>query len=82
MTNDDEGEGGVTIPPKIDDVIYEQPLINDDDMQVACFAMCIYFCRVRKDRASDDDVDNLTSVYADDRLYIIGRFFLFVCHKK
>ena len=26
MTNDDEGEGGVTIPPKIDDVIYEQPL--------------------------------------------------------
>ena len=27
MTNDDEGEGGVTIPPKIDDVIYEQPLI-------------------------------------------------------
>ena len=27
VTNDDEGEGGVTIPPKIDDVIYEQPLI-------------------------------------------------------
>ena len=26
MTNDDEGEGGVKIPPKIDDVIYEQPL--------------------------------------------------------
>ena len=26
MTNDDEGEGGVNIPPKIDDVIYEQPL--------------------------------------------------------
>ena len=26
MTNDDGGEGGVTIPPKIDDVIYEQPL--------------------------------------------------------
>ena len=27
MTNDDEGEGGGgTIPPKIDDVIYEQPL--------------------------------------------------------
>ena len=26
MTNDDEGEGGVTIPPKNDDVIYEQPL--------------------------------------------------------
>ena len=26
VTNDDEGEGGVTIPPKIDDVIYEQPL--------------------------------------------------------
>ena len=28
VTNDDEGEGGVTIPPKIDDVIYEQPLTN------------------------------------------------------
>ena len=27
MTNDDEGEGGVTIPPKNDDVIYEQPLM-------------------------------------------------------
>ena len=27
VTNDDEKEGGVTIPPKIDDVIYEQPLI-------------------------------------------------------
>ena len=27
VTNDDEGEGGVTIPPKIDDVIYEQPLM-------------------------------------------------------
>ena len=26
VTNDDEGEG-VTIPPKIDDVIYEQPQI-------------------------------------------------------
>ena len=26
VTNDDEGEGGGTIPPKIDDVIYEQPL--------------------------------------------------------
>ena len=26
VTNDDEGERGVTIPPKIDDVIYEQPL--------------------------------------------------------
>ena len=25
MTNDDEGEGGVRIPPKNDDVIYEQP---------------------------------------------------------
>ena len=29
MTNDDEGEGGVTIPPKIDDVIYEQPLTHN-----------------------------------------------------
>ena len=29
VTNDDEGEGGgVTIPPKIDDVIYEQPLMQ------------------------------------------------------
>ena len=28
VTNDDEGEGGVTIPHKIDDVIYEQPLIS------------------------------------------------------
>ena len=29
MTSDDEGEGGggVRIPPKNDDVIYEQPLI-------------------------------------------------------
>ena len=27
VTSDDEGEGGVTIPPKNDDVIYEQPLI-------------------------------------------------------
>ena len=26
VTNDDEGEGGVTIPPKNDDVIYEQSL--------------------------------------------------------
>ena len=26
VTNDDEGDGGVTIPSKIDDVIYEQPL--------------------------------------------------------
>ena len=26
VTNDDEGEGGGTIPPKNDDVIYEQPL--------------------------------------------------------
>ena len=26
VTNDDEGEEGVTIPPKIDDVICEQPL--------------------------------------------------------
>ena len=31
VTNDDEGEGGVTIPPKIDDVIYEQPLNNSND---------------------------------------------------
>ena len=31
VTNDDEGEGGVTIPPKIDDVIYEQPLTNHDN---------------------------------------------------
>ena len=29
VANDDEGEGGVTIPPKIDDVIYEQPLKNN-----------------------------------------------------
>ena len=28
VTNDDEGEGGVKIPPKNDDVIYEQPLIE------------------------------------------------------
>ena len=34
MTNDDEGEGGVTIPPKIDDVIYEQPLTSQS---VPCF---------------------------------------------
>ena len=26
VTNDDEREGGFTIPPKNDDVIYEQPL--------------------------------------------------------
>ena len=26
ITSDDEGKGGVTIPPKNDDVIYEQPL--------------------------------------------------------
>ena len=29
VTNDDEGEGGVTIPPKIVDVIYEQPLTHN-----------------------------------------------------
>ena len=37
MTNDDEGEGrggGVTIPLKIDDVIYEQPLTRVSDMMV------------------------------------------------
>ena len=28
VTNDDEGEGGVKIPPKNDDVIYEQPLTS------------------------------------------------------
>ena len=27
VTSDDEGEGGVRIPPKNDDVIYEQPLM-------------------------------------------------------
>ena len=27
MTSDDEGNGGVMIPPKNDDVIYEQPLM-------------------------------------------------------
>ena len=26
VMSDDKGEGGVTIPPKNDDVIYEQPL--------------------------------------------------------
>ena len=26
VTNDDKGEGGVSIPPKNDDIIYEQPL--------------------------------------------------------
>ena len=26
VTSDDEGKGGVRIPPKNDDVIYEQPL--------------------------------------------------------
>ena len=30
MTNDDEGEGGVSVPPKNDDVICEQPLIEND----------------------------------------------------
>ena len=28
VRSDDEGGGGVTIPPKNDDVIYEQPLIH------------------------------------------------------
>ena len=28
LTSDDEEEGGVTIPPKIDDVNYEQPLMS------------------------------------------------------
>ena len=28
VTNDDEGEGEVTIPPKNDDIIYEQPLMH------------------------------------------------------
>ena len=33
VTSDDEGEGGgVTIPPKNDDVIYEQPLTTCDSV--------------------------------------------------
>ena len=39
VTNDDEGEGeggGVTIPPKNDDVIYEQPLTRSQVPQPTC----------------------------------------------
>ena len=36
MTNDDEG-GGVTIPPKNDDVIYEQPLIPNAHQAKMCY---------------------------------------------
>ena len=32
VTNDDEGEGGITIPPKNDEVIYEHPLMCTDSV--------------------------------------------------
>ena len=37
MTSDDEGEGGVTIPPKNDDVIYEQPLTSLTSLKSTLF---------------------------------------------
>ena len=40
VTNDDEGERGVTIPPKIDDVIYEQPLMVLHSF--ACHCIVLY----------------------------------------
>ena len=45
MTSDDEGEGGVTIPPKNDDVIYEQPLMSGAApfMDGKQFCQC-FFC--------------------------------------
>ena len=36
VTSDDEGEGGVRIPPKNDDVIYEQPLKINLKQQNPC----------------------------------------------
>ena len=41
VTNDDEREGGLTIPPKIDDVIYEQPLT---DLFLSAFCFGPIFC--------------------------------------
>ena len=49
MTNDDEGEGGVTIPPKIDDVIYEQPLM----MTIMVMIMIMMKTMMRKMRAQE-----------------------------
>ena len=40
MTNDDEAVGGITIPPKIDKVIYEKPLFKDKIAKKAAGASC------------------------------------------
>ena len=42
VTNDDEGEGGGTIPPKIDDVIYEQPLVSSLRHYCPYWHYCLY----------------------------------------
>ena len=39
VTSDDEGEGGVRIPPKTDDVIYEQPLTYITQFNNYCFSV-------------------------------------------
>ena len=45
VTSDDEGEGGVMIPPKNDDVIYEQPLTHfmmiSTILSLYCSTVCL-----------------------------------------
>ena len=49
VTNDDEGEGGVSAPPKNDDVIYEQSLIKSQTKWILeggqlTFSSTLKFC--------------------------------------
>ena len=48
MTNDDEGGEGVSIPPKNDDVIYEQPLNILHGKRETCAQLGILPCFVVK----------------------------------
>ena len=54
VTNDDEGEG-VRIPPKNDDVIYEQPLIQEVKIK---FNIFIVNCHVKVTFASGLQICN------------------------